>query len=36
MLLVFFRFQFLQMRYPPMHSKPITTEERGEKLLLAR
>lgn len=35
-LLVFFRFQFLQMRYPPMHSKPMTTEERGKKGLLAR
>lgn len=35
MLLVFFRFQFLQMRYPPMHSKPMTTKERGEEGLLA-
>lgn len=35
MLLVFFRFQFLQMRYPPMHSKPMTTKERWKEGLLA-
>lgn len=31
MLFVFFRFQFLQMRYPPMHNKPITTRTKKQE-----